>query len=418
VSIRLALLLSSLALLSIGGCPAAWSNSTDTATQESNNELLNRIQQEVDAENVAERSYTDLANILEKDPANYRAHLLLGNCYDLLGLPEQAYEQFQLALKYGPNEPKAIVAMIKEQTKSGRMRDASAMVDDASKRFPDNPEIKFWAGNFLYSQQRLKEAEQKYSEALSSKSKIFGLPTAMAVIRFRQKHYLEAVALANQDLAKNPNYVLANEVTGLSLMKLHLYDKAVKPMSVAFNANALKSIIAQEYAQALYWKGDYQLAMRPALVNLAVSSDLYSNDATSKSVLGNIMRHLNKKQVEAAIEDVSSKAGIDKSAAFHFALGDVLDRYGLKYLAINQYRKGLALEPGFGRAWYRLGVDLETYKHDYPEALKCLKKAAALLPEDESAQKHALRLEDRWPTYQADWAWQLKDWLKKRCRIS
>jgi tetratricopeptide (TPR) repeat protein len=374
--------------------------------------ILDRIQQEVDVESVSDRSYEDLAKILEKEPTNPRAHLLLANSYDLLGMPEEAYANYRLALKYGPDDPKAIVGMIKSETKAGRTMIASALVTDALKRFPDNPEIKFWAANFLYSSNKIKEAEAFYKEALESKNEIVGLPSALAVIRFRQRRYVEAVALARRDLRKNPNLMLANEVAGLALMKLERYGQAVEPLHIAFIATPLKDLVSQEYAQALYWKGDYVEALRPALVNLAVTGDLYGNNVFSKNVLGRILRHVQKRDLAKMIQEVSGRLGIDNSAAFHFSLGDDLDRYGFRDLAMQQYRRGLQIEPAFGRGWYRLGLDLETYAHDYPEALNCLQKAKALLPEDEAVAKHLLRLEDRWATYRADWAWQFKDWLK------
>lgn len=379
----------------------------------STDEVLNRIAKEVEAESVADKSYEELAKILEKQPNNFRARILLGNSYDILGMPEEAYEQYQLALKAAPNEPTAIVGMIKAETKTGRMHIAEALVKDALKRFPNNPEVKFWAGNFLFAKGQVKEAEAMFATAITSNKAIFGLPSALAVIRYQQKRYDEALFLAKKDLAKDPTSVLANELAGMSLMKLHRYSEAAKPLAVAFNANPLKSIMAEEYAQALYWKGNYTEALRPALVAMAATANLYSNDAFAKNVVGRILRHVNKKQLAEAISEVSGKLGIDKSAAFHFALGDVLDKYRFRELAIQQYKRGLEIEPGFGRAWYRLALDLENYAHDYPEALRCLKKANVASPEDQTISKHLLRLEDRYTTYGTDWAWQLKEWLRK-----
>ncbi|PWU02562.1 MAG: hypothetical protein C5B53_01465, partial [Candidatus Melainabacteria bacterium] len=131
--------LSSLLLLQLhlnypGCCLATVTSSA--VKQETTESTLDRIAQEVELESVSDRSYDDLAAILEKDPSNYRAHLLLGNCYELLGLPGESYEQYQLALKYGPNQLKAIVGMIKAETKTGRMAMASRLVNDAMKRFP------------------------------------------------------------------------------------------------------------------------------------------------------------------------------------------------------------------------------------------------------------------------------------------
>ena len=397
-------------------CPV-WSLSTNLAkaagaTTESNDQILERISAEVDAGNVSDSSYEDLSRILEQDPRNSKAHLLLGNCYDALGLPGEAYEQYELAFKYAPNDTKALCGAIKAELHSGRLALATQLIENGIKRFPDNPELKFWKGSLLYSQNKMNEAEVLFQEALNSQTKIFGLPTAMATIRFRQKLYSDAATLVKEDLKKEPNSVLANEVLGLSLMRMRLYSKAVKPLAVAFQGNPGKSIIAEEYAQALYWAGDYRSALKPALINLALSADLYSNDPLSKTILGRILLHVKATDLSEAIDNVSGRFGIDKNAAFHFALGDVLDRYGFRELAMKQYRKGLDLQPGFGRGWYRLALDLECVNHDYEQALACLRKASSLLPEDESVSRHLLRFEDRYNNYHKDWAWQIKDWLR------
>ncbi|PWT94860.1 MAG: hypothetical protein C5B53_12250, partial [Candidatus Melainabacteria bacterium] len=281
-----------------------------------------------------------------------------------------------------------------------------------------SPEVKFWAGNFLYSQQKYPEAEALYKEAIDSQQYVPGLASALASIRFQQRRYAEAVTLAKMDLAKDPNWMLANEVAGLSLMKLHRYGEAVKPLALTFARTPFKSVIDVEYAQALYWQGDYVNALRPALIYLALTADLFANNEPAKVVLGRILRHVNERDLATRIDEVNKVFGLERSAAFHFSLGDVLDKYGFRGLAIEQYKQGLALQPQFGRGLYRLGVDLEIYKHNYPEALKYLEEAAALLPEDEAIQKHVLRLQDRWATYKTDWSWRLKDWLQKSCRNS
>jgi tetratricopeptide (TPR) repeat protein len=119
-----------------------------------------------------------------------------------------------------------------------------------------------------------------------------------------------------------------------------------------------------------------------------------------------------KNYLADTIKQVSGQLGIDKSLPFHVALADILDQSGFKDLAIEQYRRAVELEPNYGKSWYSLGVDLETYAHEYEQARLCLTKAKSLLPEDEAVSSHLLRLEDRLESYHQDWAWQIKDWLE------
>jgi tetratricopeptide (TPR) repeat protein len=395
-------------------CNSAKSVSQEPTTTkpETTAQILDRINRQAESGGMSDPAYEELGRIVEKEPNNARAHLLLGRGYEMLGLPEQAYEQFSLALKYGLNTPSEIVLLIKALAKSGHMKSAQQLVDEAVQRFPNDPEIKFWEGNFLYSRNKVSQAEEKYAEALKGNKPILGLYSALASIRFTQQRYEMALQLALKDLATNPNYVLANEVAGLSYVQLKRYSEAVEPMHKAFTASPMKNMISQAYAKALYWTGDYANALRPALVNLAFTSDLYSYNAPSKRLLEPILRHVTRKQLIEKIDEVSKHLGIAKNAAFHFCLADVLDRYGFRDIAMEQYRAGLDLQPKFPRGWYRLGLDLENYKRDYAGALSCLRTASALQPQDEEIAKHLLRLEDRLPTYKTDWSWQFKDWLR------
>jgi tetratricopeptide (TPR) repeat protein len=375
------------------------------------NEILDRINREADLEHISDASFEQLGTIIARDPHNARAHLLLGRGYESLGLPEQAYDQFRTALQYGLDKPQEVVQLIKALAKSGHMTSAQNLVDEAVKRFPDDPEIMFWEGNFLYSRNQVPQAEEKYAQALRRHKTIIGLYSALASIRYGQKRYDMALALAQKDLALDPKMLLSNEVAGLSLLQLKRYAEAAGPLGRAFMGSPIKNLISEGYARALYWTGDYKDALRPALVNLAFTSDLYSYNIGSKRLLEPILRHVRKADIAEKIEEVNRHLGINRNAAFHFCLADVLDRHGYIDLAIDQYQQGLKIEPKFGKAWFRLGLDLETYKHDYAGALTCLRKAAAFAPQDESIAKYLLRLEDRWPTYKNDWAWQMRDWL-------
>lgn len=376
--------------------------------------VLQRIEMELEKNEVSDQSFHDLERIIEKEPANYRAHLILGRCYDKLGLVELAHDEYQLAAKHGPNDPKAFVELLKSHLQSGDMQSAMSLLSAASRRFPNDPEIMFWMGNYLYARNRVREAEFAYRMALGHKKKIPGLYSQLAEIRLRMRQFSEAEHLADSELALDKNARDAYRIKGFSLLGRGRYSEAAKPLELAFRYEPNKEGIAQTYAWCLYWTGQYEKALEPALIDLALSADPSSNNIEQKKLLIRILKSVPpdqaQKEIERLVEYLDKRS---KNAAFHFALGDVLDTIGRPQDAIKQYKLGLKIDPKHGRGLYRLGKDLELYTHDYMQALTCYKKAYALRPDDTEIEARLRRLEDRLAIRQNDWAWQMKDWFRK-----
>jgi tetratricopeptide (TPR) repeat protein len=83
-------------------------------------------------------------------------------------------------------------------------------------------------------------------------------------------------------------------------------------------------------------------------------------------------------------------------------------------LAIDHWNAGLQVEPTFARAIFRMGRELELYRHEYKEALQCYERAHILKPDDREIEAYLVRLKERYPQRPFDIAWNLKDWLSGR----
>jgi tetratricopeptide (TPR) repeat protein len=375
-------------------------------------EALDRIEKTVQNEVVPDEVYEKLSQILEEDPKNYRAHILLGECYEQLGLPELAMEQFQLGSKYGPNDAKSSIEMMKALFKSGKVQAAMAMLNQVKERFPKDPEVFFWVGNYLYANNKIDDAESLYKAAFQSGKNIAGLPSALGNVMLLRGAYPLAVSLANRDLDADPKLNFAYEIKGRALAKMGRYREATAPLAKAFDAFPLKPEISSDYRTCLYWQGKYLDALPPALCFLASTSSLNSNNIEAKKELSQTIRSVSRSDIESAIQAVSRNPLVDGNAAFHFALGDVLDRSNYCDLAILQYQSGLKLQPTFGRAWYRVAIDLERSTEEYELALQCYRKAKRLARDIKGLDERMRRLETRLANRRQDLAWQFKDWLK------
>jgi len=398
----LSLLFVSLALIRVDATAA------DTAQA-----ILDRAQEQVDAGAVTGSTSQDLEKIVENDPKNARARLLMGECLQLIGLKEQALEQFKLALSYGPDYPPAYVGLVKELLREGQLGQARTLIQQAKAKFPKDHEIEFWLGNFYQSREQDTEAMRQYQEAAKSEKPIIGLGSAMGKIAFTSGKYFDAIVYANQDLRLKPKMPLANQIKGMALHEVGRFGEAIPPLAIAFNANAFNKDVSYAYAQSLYWKGDFKAALTPALMYLANTAHLNANDPKAKRLVSDVIARLpSEKVVSEGITSVVLIYPINKMPAYHFALGDVLDRHGYTRIAMREYETGLRFKPDFGRAWYRLGLDYESKDGNYEAALDCYKKARLYLPGDKQLVWQQTRLEDRLANRKDDLAWQIKDKMR------
>jgi tetratricopeptide (TPR) repeat protein len=350
--------------------------------------------------------------VLANEPQNRDAHMVLAQCYERLGLPDMADEEFTLAVKYSPDDPHALVELVKAEIKSGHPQVAMKMLDAAGKRFPNDAEVMFWYANYLATTKRTKEASALYNIALKHNAKILGLASALGQLRLEDRRFGDAVQLANQDLALDKNFVLAYRVKGFALAYMSRWNEAQEPLRIAYKEQPFKGGVAYMYAKACTWSGDYQDALEPALVALAASSSLDANNFEQKVALARILHNLPHDKAIAKIAVVSNNLDISlPNPAFHFALGDVLDHTDLHDTAIEQYHKGLQMAPNFARGIFRLGKDMELYKQQYKEALFCYTRAHDLAPQDAEINAYNQRLTQRLEMRNEDIAWRLKDWI-------
>jgi len=384
-----------------------------TSTPNQKEPILSRVQQELDKGQISDETSQELERLIEQDPRNARAHMLMGNALELLGLKEQALDQLKLAAHYAPNDPHTLVELIKEYIKLGQMEQAKIAMEDARKRFPKDYEIMFWLGNFYLSRGQYSDALHQYQAAYKSEKPILGLPSAMGQIALDGRKYGDAIAYADEDIRQRPDFPMANQIKGLALVHMGRYKEAVNPLKKAYNADPYKPDITYAFAQSLYWVGYNTAAMRPALLYLAMKANSNNNDMKASRLVSDIMSQLTERNVNIAISAISSRVPEKLKAAYHFALADLLDQRQFRSLAVTEYLNGLKIKPDFGKGWYALGLDYETGENKYAKALECYKKARLLAPENKQIMNQERRLQDRLAGRNDDVAWQLKDEIKK-----
>jgi tetratricopeptide (TPR) repeat protein len=384
--------------------------------------VLTRITEEAQSEEISNKSFQEIQDLAEKDPNNYHIRIVLGQCLQAHGLPEQALEQYNLAIKLAPNAPEPVAELIKAKLKAGQLKEAEDLITSSRQRFPNSPEILFWVGNYLVSKNQLSAASKLYLEALSKGKTVVGLPTAMAKIELNNAqqqrnpyaanaYYLQAIYLADKDLKVDSKLGDAYHVKGLALMKMGKIAEAIAPLQKAFDSNPKNRDLDLALARCLNWSGNYAGALVPACIYVAEEPENVSGGKDPKQILASILARMSESEIKQSLSSLFTRPGLNRNARFHYALAQFLDGRNLRLLANEQYKAALILSPDSSDAWFHLAYNQENYEQDYQAALESYKNALRYSNGNATIANHLRRLEDRLGQRKDDLAWQLRDKL-------
>ncbi len=405
------LLASLLALLPACKLSAA---STVQASETRSPVQISALETELMSGAFSEKSLNDLQSILEQEPNNAKALLILAGVYVQRGLLSEAEETYLQAARCSPDNPEALIQLAKLYVMEGKDAQCMQTLKEANSRFPTSAAVLMMEGFALYSQKKYAEAEKTYALASKVNPGVLGLGSAIAQIKLQQRKYGEALLLCEADLKQDKNYLPGNLNKAYALAGLGQFQQATEPLKVVFAKEPFRPEIAATLAQCLLLSNDFDAALEPALVDLALCVKTPKQPA-AKLLASRLLKAVPEEQAKAAIEKVSSRLDkIDReglAANFHFAMGDVFDTNKRPAQAMKQYHAGLDINPLFGRGWLRLAEDTESYCHRYQEALLLYARAYKHDPSCTECTVRSERLKLLLKARENDLAWLLKDWL-------
>jgi len=347
-----------------------------------------------------------LEKALEETPGDPRAHLLLARLYERLDMRVLASEEYKKTVACLADAA-AVATLAKQQLKIDNIWYAGRVLDAGIKRFPDDVELMALCANTLVVRNRPSEAKVLYQAVVQRQPERTGVRSALAQILLAEGKCEEAIKLADWDLRRDPHSIMAARVLGDGYIKCNQYGKALPYMKMAFAQMPLQPGVARDYGFLLYWQGDYEAALSPALIDICLHPER-SNQPDSVWTV-NLLRNVRPTDLTKTIANVSSL--MHANATFHFALGSLLDEANLPDLAIEQYNAGLATAPYDVPALFRLGKDLELNDKNYAKALSLYQKAHSRDPNNLEISHYLSRLENRLKSRRTDLAWRLRDWF-------
>ncbi|MCW5823550.1 MAG: tetratricopeptide repeat protein [Cyanobacteria bacterium TGS_CYA1] len=358
-------------------------------------ELVKRAQAEIQDSRLTEKTLQDLQQAVQSNERDADAHLYLGLMLERMGLKDEAYAQYALAVKYGPQNPDALVALVKKEIKQGHIPSAIQMLRSGLDKFPNNPEMLLIVGDYLIQNKQMDEARTVLETAFKVKADIFGLPTSLGQI-YLNGHQTRAVKLASMDLAKDPKFDRALRVRGVAYMMLGDYQKAIIDLKPVFDNAPNVPGIAEGLFDSYMSVKNYKEALRPGIFMLAFTALPDVSNARLQDKLVHLLDKLPFDYVQTQSAQIEKE--IDERspiAAFHLQLGQVFDKAGHHQMAMSQYQRAIELDPKYVQAYYQLGLDYESKTNDWRKALGCYQTAHFLRSWDAKIYLSYLRLLDR-----------------------
>ncbi|MDZ4832168.1 MAG: tetratricopeptide repeat protein [Candidatus Melainabacteria bacterium] len=363
---------------------------------------------------VSENTLNQLQALVQAEPSNSQAHLNLGLVLDHLGLTEPAAEQFELAVRYGADNPDALVELCKEEIKSNRIAPAIAILNEGIQKFPNNAEMLYLVGDYLYQQRSFEDGQRLFERAYQINPNLFGLSSAFGQ-SILDTNPLRAANLASHDLKSQPSYFRALFVRGMAFKALGRYKEASVDLQKVFDRQPMLPVVSESLAQCYYWLGDYDKALKPAMV---FSCCTVSGEAENSGNLPGLMRILVKLPRDQVVDKVA-KVDIELALRrflrpeFCYLMGKAFDALDMPHAAIQQYDRSIAMEPNNARSYFRKALNQELYLRDYDSALKNYQTAYNQRPWDSNFTVAYMRLQDRMHNRNEDIAWRFKDWINK-----
>ncbi|MBP7860372.1 tetratricopeptide repeat protein [bacterium] len=375
-------------------------------------ELVKRAQSEIDNNKLTEQTLAQLQSAVQSNDRDADAHLYLGLALERMGLKDEAYAQYALAVKYGPQNPDALVALVKKEIKQGHIPSAIQMLRSGLDKFPNNPEMLLIVGDYLIQNKQMDEARQVLETAFKVKEDIFGLPTSLGQI-YLNGHQSRAVKLATMDLEKDPKFDRALRVRGVAYMMLGDYQRAIVDLKPVFENAPNVPAIAEGIFESYMSCKNYKEALRPGVFMVAFTAQPDIANARLQDKLVKLIEKLPLEFVQTQVASIEKE--IDTKSpmpAFHLQLGQVYDKAGQYKLAMAQYKRAIEMDARYVQAYYQLGLDYESKTNDWTKALQCYQTAHFLRSWDEKIYLSYLRMLDRMHHRQNDLAQKTKSLLR------
>lgn len=330
-----------------------------------------------------------IERLLKRAPNSYETHLKAGQFYLKEGSIGQAQDEFRIAIKCKNPGPEAFKQLALLNMRSHDYDQSTTVIEQAVKLFPREYGVFLTAGYVMHNQTKLAEALTYYNKAMAIQPTNPEIYLARADLLNAMNKYPEA--LAALDKAKNLGHLSKQAEALLHFVRAKVYINqsryadAAAELNINYKADPETLSNNKLYLTVLDKLGKKQKELEVALIIL--SADNGQQMQERKALIGGLIKTLSPSQIEASLKAAENLIKAKQfKARMHFAMGDIMDRQARYKDAIQEYRRGLAINPDFARGYLRLGEDLEMAQNDFAGAMLNYKKALALDKNDKETK--------------------------------
>ena len=185
---------------------------------------------------------------LGPDPLSDRAHNNLGNIYGKQGRFEEAIREFQAILAFSPNDAAAHTNLGIIYAKQGRMDEALREFQAAIQSNPDDAAAHYAFGNAYQQRGLLDEAMREYHAALMLKLDYAEAHNNLGLLYGEQGRFAEAIQEFHAAIKSQPESAESYNNLGIVFAKQGRYDEAISAFQQALQRGAghcAREVLAQ-----------------------------------------------------------------------------------------------------------------------------------------------------------------------------
>jgi len=184
-----------------------------------------------------------VTEILIREPYNREALFAAGELDIARNRPSEALLRYREAVRRFPDDRRLLISLALVSLSLGDGDTAIRYINSALEQHPDDYRVFFYAAYIYSKNNKLADAITYAARALYYKPDHEPSNSLMAVLRYRNTQYDEAIRLSDMSIAKNRQNMGAWYLKGLSLLRLNRQQEAITVLSTALSVNEEEEFI-------------------------------------------------------------------------------------------------------------------------------------------------------------------------------
>jgi tetratricopeptide (TPR) repeat protein len=178
-----------------------------------------------------------VTEILTREPYNREALFAAGELDIARNRPSEALLRYREAVRRHPDDRRLLISLALVSLSLGDGETSVRYINNALEQHPDDYRVFFYAAYIYSKNNRLADAIQYAERAMYFKPGHEATISLMAVLRYRNLQYDEAIRLSDISIAKDRQNTGAWYLKGLSLIRLNRPQDAITILSTALSVN-------------------------------------------------------------------------------------------------------------------------------------------------------------------------------------